>query len=324
MLTRSEIERITGFSRRTIQRIQESGLVAKRNKDQGITYEYDENEVETFIITKFFKDCGLSHGEIKELLEEYREDRKLAIYSAKCRMKIKIKQLQDNLNLADNLLQSNTSIFDIVKITHLTPVFTYEDLIQLQCSFSQMDQAIENCDFVNQEGLDLLNDFELYLDSSKKMYKSKTLNQTEFKEKVYAFIDAFSKALGFYSIIILQALIFDKLDEKDPYDRFVFKNITSFINENEQLFVEFKDKILVSKIMEDKEKYSYDSERVQKHIEAIYKMDKVMEKFGIKPIDSMKYRLVVCELMIGKEIDEPIDYEFIVNAMKYFIFNHKE
>ena len=75
------LEKVTGLSRRQIIMLQKTVIVRKNKIVVGLSYDYSDDEVEEFLLAKFFKDCGYTYPEIK--MESKVEELKQIIKKAK-------------------------------------------------------------------------------------------------------------------------------------------------------------------------------------------------------------------------------------------------
>ncbi len=91
------LEKITGLSRRQIIMLQKTVIKRKNKIVVGISYDYSTEEVEEFLLAKFFKDCGYTYSEIKIEMERYRTNKIMVLDMAISKMKNKITKLNNNL-----------------------------------------------------------------------------------------------------------------------------------------------------------------------------------------------------------------------------------
>ena len=100
-----ELEKFTGLSRRQIIQLQKRVITRKNKCIVGIAYEYSDDEVGEFLISKFLKDCGYSYGEIKECLTKFKTHPEQVISEALFQMQIKIEKMQNNINIGKLMLE---------------------------------------------------------------------------------------------------------------------------------------------------------------------------------------------------------------------------
>ncbi len=98
-----ELEKKTGLSRRQIIMLQKLVIERKNKVVVGISYDYSEKEVESFMLAKVFKDCGYTYTEIKEILQVFNTNKIEVINKAKEKVKEKINELENVLNDLNNM-----------------------------------------------------------------------------------------------------------------------------------------------------------------------------------------------------------------------------
>lgn len=98
-----ELEKKTGLSRRQIIMLQKNVIERKNKVVVGISYDYSEKEVESFMLAKVFKDCGYTYTEIKKILLELENKNKEVINQAILKVKNEISELENVLNSLENI-----------------------------------------------------------------------------------------------------------------------------------------------------------------------------------------------------------------------------
>lgn len=98
-----ELEKVTGLSRRQIIMLQKT-VIERRNKIIiGISYDYTDEEVEEFLLAKFFKDCGYTYPEIKIEMDKYRENKNKVLDEVISKMESKVKDLNSIIEKAKKM-----------------------------------------------------------------------------------------------------------------------------------------------------------------------------------------------------------------------------
>ena len=92
------LEKITGLSRRQIIMLQKKVIQRKNKIVVGLSYDYSDEEVEQFILAKFFKDCGYTYSEIKNEMDNYRINKNETLDKA-------ISKLQSRINILNDILR---------------------------------------------------------------------------------------------------------------------------------------------------------------------------------------------------------------------------
>lgn len=114
-----ELEKYTGLSRRQIIQLQKR-VIKRRNKCTiGIAYEYNDEEIEEFLIAKFLKDCGYSYNEIRNSLILYSKNPEIVIKDALTQMEKEIKRMKENINIGKDFLKSLKKKEEIWKNYHI-------------------------------------------------------------------------------------------------------------------------------------------------------------------------------------------------------------
>lgn len=97
------LEKITGLSRRQVIMLQKTVIARKNQIIVGIAYDYSTEEVEEFLLAKFFKDCGYTYPEIKKEMEMYRNNKNEVLDKAISKMELKVSELKINIKKAKEL-----------------------------------------------------------------------------------------------------------------------------------------------------------------------------------------------------------------------------
>ena len=101
------LEKVTGLSRRQIIMLQKT-VIARKNKIViGLSYDYSDDEVEEFILAKFFKDCGYTYKEIKKEMERFRKNRTEVLDEVILKMENKVTELKRIIKKAEELKEEN-------------------------------------------------------------------------------------------------------------------------------------------------------------------------------------------------------------------------
>ncbi len=97
------LEKVTGLSRRQIIMLQKTVIERKNKIVVGISYDYSEDEVEEFLLAKFFKDCGYTYPEIKVEMMKYKCNKEEVLDSAISKMEVRLHKLESNIEIAKKL-----------------------------------------------------------------------------------------------------------------------------------------------------------------------------------------------------------------------------
>ena len=97
------LEKITGLSRRQIIMLQKTVIQRKNKIVVGLSYDYSDDEVEEFLLAKFFKDCGYTYPEIKKEMERYRSNKNEVLDEIISKMENKVASLKQIINKAKEL-----------------------------------------------------------------------------------------------------------------------------------------------------------------------------------------------------------------------------
>ena len=101
------LEKVTGLSRRQIIMLQKT-VIARKNKIViGLSYDYSDDEVEEFILAKFFKDCGYTYPEIKKEMERFRKNKTEVLDEVILKMENKVTELKRIIKKAKELKEEN-------------------------------------------------------------------------------------------------------------------------------------------------------------------------------------------------------------------------
>ena len=106
-MNEKSLEKVTGLSRRQIIMLQKTVIERKNKIVVGLSYDYSDEEVEEFLLAKFFKECGYTYPEIKIEMEKYRENKTEVLEEAISKMKEKIKFYERIIEKANELKEQN-------------------------------------------------------------------------------------------------------------------------------------------------------------------------------------------------------------------------
>ena len=101
------LEKVTGLSRRQIIMLQKTVIVRKNKIVVGLSYDYPDDEVEEFILAKFFKDCGYTYPEIKKEMERFRKNRIEVLDEIILKMENKVAELKRIIKKAKELKEEH-------------------------------------------------------------------------------------------------------------------------------------------------------------------------------------------------------------------------
>lgn len=101
------LEKVTGLSRRQIIMLQKTVITRKNKIVVGLSYDYPEDEVEEFILAKFFKDCGYTYPEIKKEMERFRKNRIEVLDEIILKMENKVAELKRIIKKAKELKEEH-------------------------------------------------------------------------------------------------------------------------------------------------------------------------------------------------------------------------
>lgn len=72
-----------------------------------MNYDYSDDEVEEFMLAKYFKDCGHTYPEIKKEMERYRNNKNEVLDEIISKMKSKVEDLKQVIKKAKALKEEN-------------------------------------------------------------------------------------------------------------------------------------------------------------------------------------------------------------------------
>ena len=101
------LEKVTGLSRRQIIMLQKTVITRKNKIVVGLSYDYPDDEVEEFILAKFFKDCGYTYSEIKKEMERFRKNRTEVLDEIILKMENKVAELKRIIKKAKELKEEH-------------------------------------------------------------------------------------------------------------------------------------------------------------------------------------------------------------------------
>lgn len=73
----------------------------------GVSYDYSDDEVEEFMLAKFFKDCGYTYPEIKKEMKRYRNNKNEVLDEIISKMESKVEDLKQVIKKAKALKEEN-------------------------------------------------------------------------------------------------------------------------------------------------------------------------------------------------------------------------
>ena len=97
------LEKVTGLSRRQIIMLQKTVIQRKNKIVVGLSYDYSDDEVEAFLLAKFFKDCGYTYLEIKNEMVRYRNNKNEVIDEIISKMQRKVDELKQIIKKAKEM-----------------------------------------------------------------------------------------------------------------------------------------------------------------------------------------------------------------------------
>lgn len=326
MKTRSEVERVTGLTRKKIQNLEQSKIINKRTSSSGIAYEYTDEEINTLMIAKFLKDCNYENKEIKEMLEDYPANKDELITKAIISMEIKIKKLKQNIEFANNMLNTDLSVWDISKMYNSDSSLGYEDIVTIFGYASKLyskdllDKVSDNIKID-----DIMEHFLDFLDNFEKDYSNNNFKLIEFNEGIECFIQEFSERIGCYSIKTIEMVFCDDY-LLNLYDKKFIQQLTKevefYLKNIYELSIEYKLEKAISFIWDNIENYTFDSDVIQNELNKIYAIECLCEKFGFDALLSMEFRGNLFDSIIVKYTvnnEEKVKMKAIANAFKYFV-----
>ena len=103
ILLQNYLIEVTGLSRRQIIMLQKTVIARKNKIVVGLSYDYPDDEVEEFILAKFFKDCGYTYLQIKKEMKRFRENRNEVLDEIILKMENKVTELKRIIKKAEEL-----------------------------------------------------------------------------------------------------------------------------------------------------------------------------------------------------------------------------
>lgn len=101
------LEKVTGLSRRQIIMLQKTVITRKNKIVVGLSYDYSDDEVEEFMLAKFFKDCGYTYPEIKKEMERYRNNKNEVLDEIISKMESKVEDLKQVIKKTKEFKEEN-------------------------------------------------------------------------------------------------------------------------------------------------------------------------------------------------------------------------
>ena len=325
MKKRVEVEKITGLSRRQIQEL-EAKIIVKRPINNGETYKYNDEEIKTLLLAKFLKECDFKNKEIKDLLDEYSDNKDVIIRQAILAMQLKTKKLENSINLANNMLNSELTLWDISSIYDKNSSLEYDELVTLFNYVSSiMTQDVLSNLNKEFERTGIIEEYVDYIDECQDSFNNKNLDMIFFQSNIEKFIINISKSLGiFSSTFILQVLSGDFLLEyyDEKYVNLLKEVVNNYLNENILETYEYKVKCAFEKIFEYISTNSHDNQLVQNEINVIYELGMKLNRFGLDSLDDIEFRGNILDSIIVKkylDTDEQLIVSKVAKAFKYFV-----
>ena len=83
-------------------------VITRKNKIVvGLSYDYSDDEVEEFMLAKFFKDCGYTYPEIKKEMDRYRKNKIEVLDEIISKMESKVEELKQIIKKAKELKEED-------------------------------------------------------------------------------------------------------------------------------------------------------------------------------------------------------------------------
>ena len=101
------LEKVTGLSRRQIIMLQKTVILRKNKIVAGLSYDYSADEVEEFLLAKFFKDCGYTYPEIKKEIDRYKNNKIEVLDEIIIKMENKVAELERIIKKAKELKEKD-------------------------------------------------------------------------------------------------------------------------------------------------------------------------------------------------------------------------
>ena len=101
------LEKVTGLSRRQVIMLQKTVITRKNKIVVGLSYDYSDDEVEEFMLAKFFKDCGYTYPEIKKEMDRYRKNKIEVLDEIISKMESKVEELKQIIKKSKELKEED-------------------------------------------------------------------------------------------------------------------------------------------------------------------------------------------------------------------------
>ena len=101
------LEKVTGLSRRQVIMLQKTVITRKNKIVVGLSYDYSDDEVQEFMLAKFFKDCGYTYPEIKKEMDRYRKNKIEVLDEIISKMESKVEELKQIIKKAKELKEED-------------------------------------------------------------------------------------------------------------------------------------------------------------------------------------------------------------------------
>ena len=310
----TQLKSITGLSRKVIQSLETGNerIIDKRPAKSGVAYEYNENEIEVFLLASFFKKCGYSNKDVKAMIDEFYENRKIALSEAIAAMSIKMQQLSKSIQIANNMLNSEISILDIIKIYDSS--ISYEEIISIFNEIAPLltkEKLDAFYDSIKEESEALLE----YVFDSEEIFTTSpdSFVYSQFSTQIGVFIYSILNKIGCYSITILESILKVGLKEhlNSQFYHILEQSFNEYIETNIELFVEYKQNKIIDDILEKSNKYAYDSDYIQELVQKLYDLSTFDYLFGYDILDDFEFRAKMSTSLIVKNSISAKEFESV-------------
>lgn len=324
----TSLKKITDLSRKEIQSLEKGPerIIEKRNVRSGIAYEYNDEEVELFLMASFFKKCGYSNKDVKTMVDKFYEDRKCALNEAIVAMSLRVQKLTQCIQIAENMANSEITIPDIIKLYHLDADVSYEDIITIYSYLSPYFEKRNINSITKYIELEIMNFIE-YVFMSEEEYTScfESFNVSIFSNQIEVLIESIFNKIGFYIASVLQSIVNEIVSPKEldkEFCRMFEQCIEKYFEKNKELFIEYKVSIIADDIMKNSNKYSFDSKYVQDSLQKMYDLYTFNFSWGFDVLDDFEFRGKFGNSLILKKNLSDNEYKkvlFLSNAFLYFV-----
>ncbi len=271
MKTLKDIKEMTGFDRRKIQQLEgiKGGdkLFEKENVSSGNRYHYSSDQVNLFMLAKFFSDCGYKTKDIISKAKHYTDDKNTVLEEAIRDMENQVKKLEENIKLAKNMQLTDLSIFDIDEdYDYSAAVINLTGLAINQYSDEDIENEFNNVDET------LFEEFFNFFEHSQKEFKTPSFNLSEFKNNFEKHLNDLSNYSGVFSLSIHYWLFKDLLENSTKdFSDFIWGIINDYIKKMWEKSYEYKQLQDLQFIIDNSRNNSYKSKIIQDKIDETYK-----------------------------------------------------